>query len=271
MSRLSMNEVTTYRWSFEEDVAHYAAHGISAISVWRQKLADYGEEKGAELLNESGLRVASLSWAGGFTGSDGRSFRESVEDALEAVRLAAMLNSPCLVVHSGGRGGHTCKHARRLLLQALLEILPAAEQAAVRLAIEPMPVESAADWTFLTSIDEAVDLVNEVGPKQAGIVLDLYQWGWQRDLLGQVRPIVDNIALVQLSDGRGPPDCEQNRCLLGQGRVPLGEWLQALVSAGYDGDYEVELMGEEIEPSKYENVLQDSKRIFERLLAEAAV
>src|SRR4051812_644354 len=100
---LSMNEVTTYRWSFEEDVANYVAAGWPAIGVWRQKLSDFGEQRGIELLSESGLKVSNLLWAGGFTGSDGRTFRESVDDALEAVRLAAEMHAGCLVVYSGGR------------------------------------------------------------------------------------------------------------------------------------------------------------------------
>ena len=75
MPRLSINEITTYRWSFEDDVARYAAAGIPAIGVWRQKLSDYGEEKGVELLADSPLAVSNLLWAGGFTGSDGRSYR----------------------------------------------------------------------------------------------------------------------------------------------------------------------------------------------------
>ena len=60
MVLLSMNEMTTYRWSFEEDVQHYSAAGIEAIGVWRQKLADYGEEKGIELLSETGRGNRSL-------------------------------------------------------------------------------------------------------------------------------------------------------------------------------------------------------------------
>jgi len=45
MAQLSMNETTTYRWSFEEDVAACAAAGIPAIGVWRQKLSDCGQAK----------------------------------------------------------------------------------------------------------------------------------------------------------------------------------------------------------------------------------
>ena len=52
MARLSINEMTTYRWSFEEDVHNLSAAGIPAIGVWRQKLSDFGEEKGIELLAE---------------------------------------------------------------------------------------------------------------------------------------------------------------------------------------------------------------------------
>ena len=88
MERLSINEVTTYRWSFEDDVVHYRAAGIPAIGVWRQKVTDFGDEKAIELLAESGLKISSLLWAGGFTGSDGRSFRDSIADGAEAVRLA---------------------------------------------------------------------------------------------------------------------------------------------------------------------------------------
>ena len=94
MPRLSFSEMTTYRWTFEEDVLHYQAAGIAAIGVWRQKLSDYGEEKGIELLTESGLAVSNLQWAGGFTGSDGRSYKDCLEDAQEALHLAAAMQAP---------------------------------------------------------------------------------------------------------------------------------------------------------------------------------
>ena len=114
MVRLSMNELTTLRWSFDEDVRHYAAAGFESIAVWRQKLSDFGEQKAIELLEDSGLAVSAVLWAGGFTGSDGRSHKESVEDALEAVQLTADLKAGSLVVYTGPRAGHTHNHAKRL-------------------------------------------------------------------------------------------------------------------------------------------------------------
>ncbi|MDP7305943.1 MAG: sugar phosphate isomerase/epimerase, partial [Pirellulaceae bacterium] len=107
MALFSMNELTTYRWSFEDDVHRYADAGIRSIGVWRQKLSDFGEEKGIELLSEVGLRASNLMWAGGFTGSDGRSYNDALADARDAIRLTADLQADCLIVYSGSRGGHT--------------------------------------------------------------------------------------------------------------------------------------------------------------------
>ena len=171
MARLSINEMTTYRWSFEEDVVELQAAGIPAIGVWRQKVADVGEDRAVDLLAQSGLAVSNLLWAGGFTGSDGHTFAESLQDAADAIRLAARLRAGCLVVYSGGRNSHTHNHARRLFAGALAELLPLAMELDVTLAVEPMHSACAAEWTFLTTLAEAMSLVGRNGPSafEAGL------------------------------------------------------------------------------------------------------
>ncbi|HEY1067253.1 MAG TPA: TIM barrel protein, partial [Pirellulales bacterium] len=151
MTRLSINELTTYRWTFEEDVNSLVAAKIPAVGLWRQKLSDFGEEKAVELIRDSPLDVSCLLWAGGFTGSDGRGFRDAVDDAVEAIRLAGQLEAKCLVVYTGPRGGHTHNHARRLLFEAFKTLIPHAGEHGVCLALEPMHPHCASDWTFLTS------------------------------------------------------------------------------------------------------------------------
>ncbi len=102
MARLSINEMTTYRWPFETDVARLAiARGVGDCA-WRQKIADCGEEKALRLLAEHQLAVSNLLWAGGFTGSDGCSYQDSLEDAAEAIRLGrGAPRAGCLVVYTG--------------------------------------------------------------------------------------------------------------------------------------------------------------------------
>jgi sugar phosphate isomerase/epimerase len=267
MGRLAISELTTFRWTFEEDVEHYRAAGIQAIGVWRQKLADIGEEKGAQLLAEAGLAPSSLQWAGGFTGSEDRSHDESLADARQAIATAAALRSPNLIIHSGARGIHTFKHARRLFRQALDRLLPLAEERGVRLAIEPMTSGCGSDFTFLHCLDETMDLVASYDSPGLGIALDTYHWGHEPGLLSRIEQLVPRLALVQLGDSRRPPGCEPDRCPLGDGAIPLAEIVRSLNAAGYDGFYEVELMGEEIEAGDYREIIDRSARAFRGWMA----
>ena len=266
MAELSMNETTTFRWSFEEDVAQYAAAGIPAIGVWRQKLSDCGSSKARDLLQHSGLKVSHLFWAGGFTGSDGRSYRESVEDAAEALRTAAELGCRTLVVYSGPRAGHTYNHARRQEQGALIELAAEAGPLGVTLAVEPMHPGCADQWTFLTTLDDTLELMEAVGSPQVKMVLDTYHLGQENRLIERLAAILPRVAIVQLGDARRPPEGEQNRCWLGQGVVPLAEITAALKAGGYDGYYDVELLGEELEAADYPTLLRHAKQVFATLV-----
>jgi sugar phosphate isomerase/epimerase len=266
MARLSINELTTFRWSFDQDVQNIKAAGVDGISVWRQKLSDYGEEKGIELLLESGLAVSSLLWAGGFTGSEGTSHKESVEDAKEALRLAGAMDAGCLIIYTGPRAGHTHNHARRLLRAALDEILPLAQDLDVDLAIEPMHAGCAGDWTFLTNISDALELMTAVDSPRLKLAFDTYHLCHDGAALAMLPQIASRIAIVQLGDAKEAPQGEPNRACLGQGRLPLAEVVRTLERAGYSGYYDVELIGEEIEQTCYKEVIAQSKQVFEKLV-----
>ncbi len=267
MAQLSVNELTTYRWTFEQDVGRYREAGIPAMGVWRQKVSDCGEERAISLLNESGLQVSNLLWAGGFTGSDGRTFRDSVDDALDAISLARRLSAECVVVYSGGRSGHTHNHARRLLCSAMQELLPAARASGIKLALEPMHEACATEFTFLTDIDSLLEMLDQVGADDLSVVYDTYQLGFDEQAISRIQQIADRIAIVHLGDAQQPPDGEQNRCQLGQGNLPLEETVSALLEAGFDGYFDVELIGEAVEDSDYETLLTSSRDYVKRLLA----
>jgi sugar phosphate isomerase/epimerase len=266
MAILSINEMTTFRWSFEEDVVRYAAEGIPAIGVWRQKLSDCGPVRGRKLLDQHRMKVSHLLWAGGFTGSDGRSFHESLEDAQEALRTAAAIRAATLVVYSGARWGHTHSHARRLFFEALKQLAPEADELGVDLAIEPMHPGIAADWTFLTSLDDVLSAIEQFGNPRVKMVFDTYHLGHEANLVKRIAQIVPHIAIVQLGDARQPPRGEQNRCRLGDGCLPLKEIVAALKAAGYDGFYDVELLGEELESADYHSLLEHAKQVFAELV-----
>ena len=265
-----MNEVTTYRWSFEEDIMRYVEHGYQAIGVWRQKLSDFGEENGVDLLAESRLKVTGLFWAGGFTGSEGHSFEEAVEDGLHAIRLAGALDAGCLVVYTGARNNHTFRHAERLLRIALDRMLELAEASDVVLAIEPMHPACAAEWTFLTDMESTLDFIQSYQSPYLKLVFDSFHFGHDLSLIANLREIVPHLALVQLGDRILEHNIDQERCSLGSGILPLEKLVRELLGAGYQGDFDVELCGSEIECQCYEELLRRTINSFEQLIVPAS-
>ena len=262
-----MNELTTFRWTLEEDVRRYVAAGYEGIGVWREKLADYGEEAGVDLIAESGLRVTNLLWAGGFTGSCGRTPEESVQDAIHAIRLAGALGAGCLVIYPGGRNYHIYRQAERLLRGALDQLLEYAADVEVALAIEPMHAAHASDWTFLTDVESTVALVESYRTPFLKLVFDTYHFGHDQAVLANLPELAPHIGVVHLADCDGPHGIDQDRRRLGEGRLPLADIVRGLVDAGYTGDFDVELIGSQLDPSEYENVLTASLDFCERVLA----
>ncbi len=255
MLRLSVNQLSTYRWSFEEDILHYHQAGFDAVGIWRPKLAEYGEEKGLELVREHNLSISSLQWIGGFTGSDGRSYRDSLHDALDAVQLASDIGAETVVVLAGGRGGHTKNHANRILRTALKILAEAAQAVGVQLALEPMHVGCSQDWSFLNTIPQCLEIIGTINNPNLGLVFDCYHLAQDLPSIPWLQSIVPYVRLVQLGDAKHAPMGEQNRCLLGHGCVPLENIVSVFQESGYDGFYEIEIVGREVEHLKYEQIL----------------
>ena len=91
--------------------------------------------------------------------------------------------------------------------------------------------------------------------------------------LGQEPGIVERIAADCPAGGHRPVGRRQDRAAgraeplpAGRGRVPLKEIVAALKAAGYDGYYDVELLGEEIETIDYQSLLEHAKTAFAELV-----
>jgi sugar phosphate isomerase/epimerase len=175
------------------------------------------------------------------------------------------MRAGCLIVYSGARAGHTHNHARRILKSALTELAPLAGDLGVTLAIEPMHPAVAADWTFLTSLEETLATLDVIGSPAVKICFDTYHLGQAPGVVERIPAIASQLALVQLGDAKSPPQEEPNRCCLGEGLIPLKEIVSALLRSGYDGFFEVELMGEEIEAADYNDLLAQSQKVFQEL------
>ena len=267
MNTLAISQLSTLRWSFEEDARAYVKRGFKGIGIYRPKLEDFGLDRTIELLVDHALSVTSLSWVGGFTGSDGRAFDEAVHDALGAVRDAATLHAETLIVLAGGRNNHIRNHARRTLCEALKEIAAVAEDFNVRLSIEPIHPGCGDEWSFVHDLRSTLDIIEAVDSPQLGIVLDTYHVGMDEEVVRWLPDVIPHLHLVQLGDARHSPLGEMNRCLLGNGCVPLPTILETLAEFRYDGPFEAELIGEDVEPLSYDQLLDHTRDYFDRAVS----
>jgi sugar phosphate isomerase/epimerase len=261
MIDVAISQLTTARWELSQEVACFAEHGFENISIWRSKLSDIGIRSAVTCLRDAGLRASSLQWAGGFTGSDGRSFAESVADATEAIEQAAELSAGILVVHSGCRGGHTRSHAVRLLGHALDHLTPIAAAAGVTLALKPLHPVAADGCSFLTSLEEAVRFVELRADPTIRVALDLWHFGDAPALGGLLPMLATATAVVQVADRVGVPAAGMDRLPVGHGSLPLESVIADLVELGYEGPVEFDPVGESVELLGYPGVVHESSLV----------
>ena len=250
MRQISVSQFTTYHWTFEEDLLRYQTLGYDSIGIWRRKIDDFGHRNAIDMLYDSSLTVSSLNWAGGFTGSDGRSYIDAIDDAVDAISLASKLNAETLIVHPGARNNHTNTHAFRLE-SALAQLTPVAEDYGVKLSIELIPGFVESPWTFVHSFSQIDQLLNSFASEQLGLVLDLYHTGLNQPTLDRLEQFADRINLVQLSDRIDSAIVEENRLLPGQGSVDLVAWITKLDALDYTGPIELEVHGVGVEGIDY--------------------
>lgn len=263
MFDVAVSELTSPRWDLQDEVERAAAHGFDAISLWRPKVSDVGAATAAAVVATAGIRVSSLQWAGGFTGGDGRSFAESIDDALEAIATAATLAAPVLIVHSGCRGGHTRSHAARLLMQALETLAPVAGRAGVTLALQPTHPAGAAGCSFLGGLAEAVELVDRFADPAVRLALDIWHVGDSPELSPLLPRLAEATAVVHVADRCGPPSVAADRLPPGHGCLPLERLVGDLIAHGYRGAVEFDPVGEAVEILGYEGVWHETRLVAE--------
>ena len=125
----------------------------------------------------------------------------------------------------------------------------AAEQG-VALALLPMSPVVSSGWSFLSSLDETLDVIDRSG-RGARIAFDVYHLWQEPRLVDRIPELAPYVAVVQLSDWRGIPRSEYDRCRPGDGRIPLTAIVHAFDEAGYGGYYELAIWSEELWKSDY--------------------
>ena len=266
MYKLSISEVTTDKWTFEEDVSGYKRAGVSSIGVWWNKLRDYGVEKGIDLLQQENMHVSTLIGIGWFTREDRSQIRPCIPDNHLAIDLAAKLKADCLTVVAGPPGQWSKREALEIATKAIKELLPYAEDRGVRLALEPLHPMNTGRGSVVNTISMAMDMVESINSPFFGVYLDTYHIWWDFCLDTQIPRAKGSIFGVHVNDWREPPrDINRDRAMMGEGIIPLKHILGLINETGYDGYYEIEILSEELWKLDHNSLVQQCVTSFENI------
>lgn len=244
-ARLSLNQITTPGWSLPEAVEACVRHGVGAIAPWRDRVAEVGAERAAQLVREAGLRVSSLCRGGFLTGAGDARRRAAERENRVAIEEAALLGADCLVMVCGGPEGRDLGAARAQIAAGIERLVPHARAAGVRLAIEPLHPMMIAERSAIVTLDEATRLAQRFDAADVGVIVDAYHVWWDPALEGAIARAGERILGYHVSDWLSPTtSLLRGRGMMGDGVIDLPAIRGWVERAGYDGPIEVEIISE---------------------------
>lgn len=241
--RFSISQITTLASTFIEDVRVYAAAGIDGIGVWEIKLPAGGDAEALEQLEASGLgsaaAIPTVPSILPLTLMDGPSDPAERIDAIctSLHRLAPFAPSGVVCLTGPGDDPETA-------VEGLRVIGDEAARLGLRVGLEPVNRVGGEDWTMITSLPEAVELLDEADRPSLGIQFDSWHLWNTPTLLEDVDRYCDRFVGVHIADWRDPTRGWADRVLPGDGTADLPAIVGALDRAGWDGLYDLEIFSD---------------------------
>ncbi|GAA2204159.1 sugar phosphate isomerase/epimerase [Nonomuraea monospora] len=277
---LSLNQWTTRHWTLPEAVDGCVRHGLEAIGLWREKVAETGLAQSVKLVRAAGLRVSSLCRGGFLTSGDGTAFAQALEENRRAIDEAAELEAACLVLVVGGLPGvqpgeplpgafgRDLAGARERVAEALAELAPYAGERGVKLALEPLHPIYCPDRAVISTLGQALDLSLPFPEEQVGVVVDTFHVWWDPRLFEDIARVGSRIASYQVCDYLHPlpADVLLGRGMMGDGVIGFRPITAAVQAAGYGGDVEVEIFNAEIWAADPDEVVATMKARYEEVV-----
>ena len=236
--------MTAGKASLREVIDACTRHGIEWIGPWRHAIGDKPAEWG-KILRDSGLKLSSLCRGGMFPAATAQERRNRIDDNLRAIDEAAAVGTDLLVLVNGSAPDRDIDRARQMVADGIGAIVEHAEQAGVRLGIEPLHPMFAADRSVIVTLAEANAVAAQFCAGRVGLVVDVYHVWWDPDVYRQIERAGERIFGFHVSDWIVPlPDTLMGRGLMGDGVIEIRRLREAVEAVGYKGPIEVEIFNE---------------------------
>ncbi|MDC9824921.1 TIM barrel protein [Devosia sp. ZB163] len=213
------------------------AAGLDAVEFWRFSNKDCVAIRQA--LDETGLTLGGILCEPIAPLANPESHQWFLEGVRTSLAAALQLGAKVMIAQAGDFQPGVARAAQHAaIVKVLKEAAKIIEGSGVILALEPLNDRVDHPGYYLTSTEEGLDIVDEVGRPEIKLLYDIYHAAVMGEEIEVLKGRLDRVIHVHLADtpGRGEP---------GSGRMDYADRLEWLEKQGYDG-----LIGLEYKPSK---------------------
>ena len=219
--RVSVSQITTLTSSFADDVRNYAGAGLDGIGIWEMKIPDGREAEALEQFESSRLESAAavpaipsilpLPLLGGPDDP-----AERIDAFCASLHRLAPFHPSGVVCLTGTGLGRDPDDARETVVAGLRTIAAEAESLGLKIGLEPYQREGGDEWTIVSTIPEAVELIRDAGePPALGIQFDVWHLWNTPDLERDIEREIARFVGVHVCDRREPTRGWADRALPG--------------------------------------------------------
>lgn len=244
MSGTSISSIALAALPLHDALSLLAPLKVDQVTLGVRQVADAGWAQAQHEVATSGLRIGSVS-SGLTCPVDAYPDRRRAElvRARHAVDWAASMEIPLVTLTTGPAGRLSWEDALDVFATQVRPLVRHAGELGVGLTLENTH-SLRSDVSFLHALRDTVAAARHAG---TGVVADLYCAWAERDLLATLTDGLDVIRVVQFADFVHGTLSQPNRWVPGDGDLPLDRLLDEVVSTGYAGPYELELLGPRID------------------------
>lgn len=256
--QLSLNTATVRKqWRLDTIIDECARRDIRTISPWRDQIAAVGLDAIARQLRDTGIGLSGYCRGGFFPAADAAGLAAALEDNRRVIDEACMLAAPCVVLVVGalpgaleGAPAYTdIARARTEVRDGIAATLEYARTVGMPLAIEPLHPMQAAARACINTLEQALDLCDELDPQRTGmlgVAVDVYHVWWDPKLHAQIRRAgADRLLAYHVCDWLAQTrDLVNDRGMMGDGVVQLQAIRHEMEAAGYTGTCEIEIFSD---------------------------
>ena len=229
---------------FLESLDCFARHGVFRTALWKPMLDKIGLTKAKNSLRDSGVRAEALC---ALILIDSQSVDDQISQRLknqQLLEIAAELEISSVVVITGGLPSDSkdIQLQKKFALIELELLLPTAEKLGISLSLEPLHPMVCGIKSVISSLRDAVEILDRLSHTNLKIVLDSYALWWDQGLEDQIHQAGTRIRHLHVSDWLSQTkDLRLDRGMPGDGCIDNRKIRTWMEREGFKGPVEVEI------------------------------